>query len=47
MRFGNDMIRLCRALLDNAAVQLEAMRYGEVNELTAGEITWPQRGSLG
>ena len=38
-RSASHMIRLCRALLDNAAVQLEAMRYGEVNELTAGEIS--------
>jgi HCOMODA/2-hydroxy-3-carboxy-muconic semialdehyde decarboxylase len=37
-RSASHMIRLCRALLDNAAVQLEAMRYGEVNELTPGEI---------
>jgi ribulose-5-phosphate 4-epimerase/fuculose-1-phosphate aldolase len=37
-RSASHMIRLCRALLDNAAIQLEAMRYGEVIELTAGEI---------
>jgi ribulose-5-phosphate 4-epimerase/fuculose-1-phosphate aldolase len=37
-RTASHMIRLCRALLDNAAVQLEAMRFGEVDALTAGEI---------
>jgi ribulose-5-phosphate 4-epimerase/fuculose-1-phosphate aldolase len=35
---ASHMIRLCRALLDNAAIQLEATRYGDVNELTDGEI---------
>jgi ribulose-5-phosphate 4-epimerase/fuculose-1-phosphate aldolase len=35
---ASQMIRLCRALLDNAAIQLEAMRYGEVTALTGGEI---------
>jgi ribulose-5-phosphate 4-epimerase/fuculose-1-phosphate aldolase len=35
---ASQMIRVCRALLDNAAIQLEAARYGELNELTDGEI---------
>jgi len=35
---ASQMIRICRALLDNAAIQLEAARYGELNELTGGEI---------
>jgi ribulose-5-phosphate 4-epimerase/fuculose-1-phosphate aldolase len=35
---ANQMIRVCRALLDNAAIQLEAARYGELSELTDGEI---------
>jgi ribulose-5-phosphate 4-epimerase/fuculose-1-phosphate aldolase len=37
-RSASQLIRVCRALLDNAAVQLEAMRFGPLNELTAGEI---------
>jgi HCOMODA/2-hydroxy-3-carboxy-muconic semialdehyde decarboxylase len=37
-RSASQLIRICRALLDNAAVQLEAMRFGALNELTAGEI---------
>lgn len=35
---ASQMIRVCRALLDNAAIQLEAARYGELSELTDGEI---------
>jgi HCOMODA/2-hydroxy-3-carboxy-muconic semialdehyde decarboxylase len=35
---ASQMIRVCRALLDNAAIQLEAARYGALNELTGGEI---------
>ena len=37
-RSASQLIRICRALLDNAAVQLEAMRFGALNELTRGEI---------
>jgi HCOMODA/2-hydroxy-3-carboxy-muconic semialdehyde decarboxylase len=37
-RSASQLIRVCRALLDNAATQLEAMRFGSLNELTAGEI---------
>jgi ribulose-5-phosphate 4-epimerase/fuculose-1-phosphate aldolase len=37
-RSASHLIRVCRALLDNAAVQLEAGRYGKLNELTPGEI---------
>jgi HCOMODA/2-hydroxy-3-carboxy-muconic semialdehyde decarboxylase len=37
-RSASQLIRICRALLDNAAVQLEAMRFGSLKELTPGEI---------
>jgi HCOMODA/2-hydroxy-3-carboxy-muconic semialdehyde decarboxylase len=37
-RSASQLIRVCKALLENAAIQLEAMRFGAVNELTSGEI---------
>lgn len=37
-RSASQLIRACRALLDNAAAQLEAMPFGPLKELTAGEI---------
>ena len=44
-RSASQLIRVGRALLDNAASQLEAMRFGSLNELTAGEIA-ARRASL-
>jgi len=37
-RSASQLIRICKALLDNAAVQLEASRLGTLKELTAAEI---------
>ena len=37
-RSASQLIRMCRALLDNAAVQLEASRLGALKEMTAAEI---------
>ena len=37
-RSANHLIRVCRALLENAAIQLESMRFGPLNELTPNEI---------
>jgi ribulose-5-phosphate 4-epimerase/fuculose-1-phosphate aldolase len=37
-RSAVQLIRMCKALLDNAALQLEAMRFGPLKELTPGEI---------
>ena len=38
-RSASQLIRICKALMDNAAAQLEAMRFGPLNELTPGEIS--------
>ena len=37
-RSASQLIRMCKALLDNAALQLEASRLGPLKELTAEEI---------
>lgn len=37
-RSASQLIRMCKALLDNAAVQLEASRLGTLIELTSAEI---------
>jgi ribulose-5-phosphate 4-epimerase/fuculose-1-phosphate aldolase len=37
-RSAVQLIRMCKALLDNAALQLEASRFGPLKELTPGEI---------
>jgi ribulose-5-phosphate 4-epimerase/fuculose-1-phosphate aldolase len=37
-RSASQLIRMCKALLENAAVQLEASRLGPLNEMTAEEI---------
>jgi HCOMODA/2-hydroxy-3-carboxy-muconic semialdehyde decarboxylase len=37
-RSASQLIRMCKALLDNAAVQLEASRLGPLKEMTAQEI---------
>src|SRR5262245_16083867 len=37
-RSAAQLIRMCKALLDNAALQLEASRFGPLKELTPGEI---------
>jgi HCOMODA/2-hydroxy-3-carboxy-muconic semialdehyde decarboxylase len=37
-RSASQLIRMCKALLDNAAVQLEASRLGPLKEMTADEI---------
>jgi HCOMODA/2-hydroxy-3-carboxy-muconic semialdehyde decarboxylase len=37
------LVRLAKALLDNAEMQLEAMRLGPIKELTAGEIAARER----
>ena len=37
-RSASQLIRMCKALLDNAAVQLEACRFGQLVEMTAEEI---------
>lgn len=37
-RSASQLIRMCKALLDNAALQLEASRFGPLQELTAEEI---------
>ena len=37
-RSASQLTRICKALLDNAAVQLESVRFGEVVVMTAGEI---------
>jgi ribulose-5-phosphate 4-epimerase/fuculose-1-phosphate aldolase len=37
-RSASQLIRMCKALLDNAAVQLEASRLGALIEMTPGEI---------
>jgi ribulose-5-phosphate 4-epimerase/fuculose-1-phosphate aldolase len=44
-RSAVQLIRMCKALLDNAALQLEAMRFGPLKELTPGEIA-ARRNSL-
>jgi ribulose-5-phosphate 4-epimerase/fuculose-1-phosphate aldolase len=42
-RSAGQLIRMCKALLDNAAVQLEASRLGPLKEMTAAEIDARQR----
>jgi ribulose-5-phosphate 4-epimerase/fuculose-1-phosphate aldolase len=42
-RSARQLIRMCRALIDNAAVQLEATRLGPLIEMTAAEIEARQR----
>ena len=37
-RSAGHAIRLCKALLENAAVQLEAMRLGAIKEMSRGEM---------
>lgn len=37
-RSASQLIRMCKALLDNAALQLEASRLGPLKEMTAAEI---------
>jgi len=37
-RSASQLIRMCKALLDNAAVQLEASRLGRLKEMTEEEI---------
>lgn len=37
-RSASQLIRMCRALLDNAALQLEASRFGPLKEMTVEEI---------
>ena len=37
-RSASQLIRMCKALLDNAALQLEASRLGPLTEMTAKEI---------
>jgi len=37
-RSASQLIRMCKALLDNAAVQIEASRLGPLREMTAAEI---------
>ena len=37
-RSASQLIRMCKALLDNAALQLEASRFGPLQEMTAQEI---------
>lgn len=44
-RSASQLIRICKALIDNAHVQLEASRFGEIIELTPGEIA-ARRASL-
>ncbi|MFL6795874.1 MAG: class II aldolase/adducin family protein [Xanthobacteraceae bacterium] len=44
-RSASQLIRVCKALMDNAGAQLEAMRFGTINELTPGEIN-ARRASL-
>ena len=45
-RSASQLIRLCKALLDNAALILEASRFGTIKELTRGEIA-ARRKSIG
>jgi HCOMODA/2-hydroxy-3-carboxy-muconic semialdehyde decarboxylase len=42
-RSASQLIRMCKALLDNAALQLEASRLGPLTEMTADEIAARQR----
>jgi ribulose-5-phosphate 4-epimerase/fuculose-1-phosphate aldolase len=44
-RSASQLIRICRALIDNAAAQLESERFGEIDELTDEEIA-ARRASL-
>jgi ribulose-5-phosphate 4-epimerase/fuculose-1-phosphate aldolase len=44
-RSASQLIRICTALIENPHIQLEAMRFGKLNELTAGEIA-ARRASL-
>jgi ribulose-5-phosphate 4-epimerase/fuculose-1-phosphate aldolase len=37
-RSASQLIRMCKALLDNAALQLEASRFGPLKEMTVEEI---------
>jgi len=37
-RSASQLIRMCKALLDNAALQLDASRFGPLKEMTAAEI---------
>ncbi|MDF2114900.1 class II aldolase/adducin family protein [Roseiarcaceae bacterium H3SJ34-1] len=42
-RSASQLIRLCKALLDNAALILEASRFGTIKELTKGELASRQQ----
>jgi ribulose-5-phosphate 4-epimerase/fuculose-1-phosphate aldolase len=42
-RSASQLIRLCKALLDNAALILEASRFGAIKELTKGELASRQQ----
>jgi len=42
-RSASQLIRLCKALLDNAALILEASRFGAIKELTKGELAARQQ----
>lgn len=42
-RSAGHLIRLCKALLDNAAIQLDAMRFGAMKEMVGNEMATRQR----
>ncbi len=44
-RSASQLIRICKALIENAHVQLDASRFGAITELSAGEIA-ARRASL-